>query len=100
RRRGARAHLREVLTWPADGGDIRRRPRPLHRALARGAARRFDQLRGCTRWRRDLRAHRASRHGMKVLIVDDEPDVRALVSTALGYTQEPAEVLEAADGDE
>src|SRR5438445_12792651 len=37
---------------------------------------------------------------MKVLIVDDEPDVRALVSTALGYTQEPAEVLEAADGDE
>jgi two-component system, OmpR family, KDP operon response regulator KdpE len=37
---------------------------------------------------------------MKVLVVDDEPDVRALVSTALGYAQEPAEVLEAADGDE
>ena len=37
---------------------------------------------------------------MRVLIVDDEPDVRALVSTALGYAQEPAEVLEAADGDE
>ena len=33
-------------------------------------------------------------------MVDDEPDVRALVSTALGYAQEPAEVLEAADGDE
>jgi two-component system KDP operon response regulator KdpE len=37
---------------------------------------------------------------MRVLIVDDEPDVRALVSEALGYAQEPAEVLEAADGDE
>jgi two-component system KDP operon response regulator KdpE len=37
---------------------------------------------------------------MRVLIVDDEPDVRALVGEALGYTQEPAEVLEAADGDE
>src|SRR5437773_9106954 len=37
---------------------------------------------------------------MRVLIVDDEPDVRALVSTALGYTQEAVEVLEAADGDE
>jgi two-component system KDP operon response regulator KdpE len=37
---------------------------------------------------------------VKVLIVDDEPDVRALVSEALGYAQEPAEVLEAADGDE
>jgi two-component system KDP operon response regulator KdpE len=37
---------------------------------------------------------------VKVLVVDDEPDVRALVGTALGYAQEPAEVLEAADGDE
>jgi len=37
---------------------------------------------------------------VRVLIVDDEPDVRALVGTALGYTQEPVEVLEAADGDE
>ena len=37
---------------------------------------------------------------MKVLVVDDEPDVRALVGSALGYAQGDVEVLEAADGDE
>jgi len=37
---------------------------------------------------------------MKVLVVDDEPDVRALVATALGYAAGPAEVVEAGDGDE
>ncbi len=37
---------------------------------------------------------------MKVLVVDDEPDVRALVSTALGYAQDQAEVVEAGDGEE
>jgi two-component system KDP operon response regulator KdpE len=35
-----------------------------------------------------------------VLIVDDEPDVRALVSTALEYSPGDVEVLEAGDGDE
>jgi two-component system KDP operon response regulator KdpE len=37
---------------------------------------------------------------VKVLIVDDEPDVRMLVATALGYSSGPAEVVEAGDGDE
>jgi two-component system KDP operon response regulator KdpE len=37
---------------------------------------------------------------VKVLVVDDEPDVRALVATALGYASGPAEVVEAGDGDE
>src|SRR5205809_2935467 len=37
---------------------------------------------------------------MKVLVVDDEPDVRALVATALGYGSGPVEVIEAGDGDE
>lgn len=37
---------------------------------------------------------------MKVLIVDDEPDVRALVSTALEYSPVDVQTLEAGDGDE
>ncbi|HEY3218463.1 MAG TPA: response regulator transcription factor [Candidatus Limnocylindria bacterium] len=37
---------------------------------------------------------------MRVLVVDDEPDVRALVSTALGYASMPVEVIEAADGEQ
>lgn len=37
---------------------------------------------------------------MKVLVVDDEADVRALVGSALGYAQGDVEVLEAGDGDE
>lgn len=37
---------------------------------------------------------------MKVLIVDDEPDVRALVASALGYANVDVEVVEAGDGDE
>ena len=37
---------------------------------------------------------------MKVLIVDDEPDVRMLVATALSYSSGPAEAVEAGDGDE
>jgi two-component system KDP operon response regulator KdpE len=37
---------------------------------------------------------------MKVLVVDDEPDVRALVSSALEYSPGEVEVLEAGDGDE
>lgn len=37
---------------------------------------------------------------MKVLVVDDEPDVRALVSTALKYSPVDVEMLEAGDGDE
>ena len=37
---------------------------------------------------------------MKVLVVDDEADVRALVGSALGYTQADVELFEAADGDE
>jgi len=37
---------------------------------------------------------------MRVLVVDDEPDVRALVSTALGYAPVPVEVIEAGDGEQ
>ena len=37
---------------------------------------------------------------MRVLIVDDEPDVRALVGTALEYSPVDVEVLEAGDGEE
>lgn len=37
---------------------------------------------------------------MRVLVVDDEPDVRALVASALGYASADVEVAEAADGDE
>ena len=37
---------------------------------------------------------------MRVLVVDDEPDVRALVRTALEYSRGDVQVLEAADGDE
>ena len=37
---------------------------------------------------------------MKVLIVDDEPDVRALVASALGYAHTDVEVTEAGDGEE
>ena len=34
---------------------------------------------------------------MKVLVVDDEPDVRALVASALGYARTDVEVSEAGD---
>jgi two-component system KDP operon response regulator KdpE len=37
---------------------------------------------------------------MKILVVDDEPDVRALVSTALAYSPIDAEMVEAGDGDD
>ena len=37
---------------------------------------------------------------MKVLIVDDEPDVRALVRSALSYARQDLTAVEAADGDE
>ena len=37
---------------------------------------------------------------MKVLIVDDEPDVRALVRSSLSYARQDLTPLEAADGDE
>ena len=37
---------------------------------------------------------------MKVLVVDDEPDVRALVASALGYAHTDLQVVEAGDGDE
>ena len=37
---------------------------------------------------------------MKVLVVDDEPDVRALVASALGYARTDIEVSEAGDGEE
>jgi two-component system KDP operon response regulator KdpE len=37
---------------------------------------------------------------MKVLVVDDEPDVRALVSTALAYAPMPVEVIEAGDAEQ
>jgi two-component system, OmpR family, KDP operon response regulator KdpE len=37
---------------------------------------------------------------VKVLIVDDEPDVRALVASALGYAPVDVQVFEASDGDE
>lgn len=37
---------------------------------------------------------------MRVLVVDDEPDVRALVARALGYADADAEVVQAGDGDE
>ena len=36
----------------------------------------------------------------KVLIVDDEPDVRALVRSSLSYAREDLTAVEAADGDE
>jgi len=37
---------------------------------------------------------------LKVLIVDDEPDVRALVRSALSYARQDLIAVEAADGDE
>jgi two-component system KDP operon response regulator KdpE len=37
---------------------------------------------------------------MKVLIVDDEPDVRALVRSALSFARQDLTAVEAADGDE
>ena len=37
---------------------------------------------------------------MKVLIVDDEPDVRSLVRSALQYARVPLEAIEAADAEE
>lgn len=37
---------------------------------------------------------------MRVLVVDDEPDVRALVARALDYANADVEVIEAGDGDE
>jgi DNA-binding response OmpR family regulator len=37
---------------------------------------------------------------VKVLIVDDEPDVRALVRSALSYARQDLTAIEAADGDE
>lgn len=37
---------------------------------------------------------------MRILVVDDEPDVRAVVVSALAYAPFAAETLEAADGDE
>ena len=37
---------------------------------------------------------------MKVLVVDDEPDVRALVASALGYAHTDVQVVEAGDGEE
>ena len=37
---------------------------------------------------------------MKVLIVDDEPDVRQLVRSALSYARQDLTAVEAADGDE
>jgi len=37
---------------------------------------------------------------VKVLIVDDEPDVRALVRSALSYARQDMTAVEAADGDE
>jgi len=37
---------------------------------------------------------------LKVLIVDDEPDVRALVRSALSYARQDLTAVEAGDGDE
>ena len=37
---------------------------------------------------------------MKVLIVDDEPDVRALVRSSLAFANQDLTPLEAGDGDE
>jgi len=37
---------------------------------------------------------------LKVLIVDDEPDVRALVRSSLSYARQDLTAIEAADGDE
>ena len=37
---------------------------------------------------------------MKVLIVDDEPDVRALVRSSLSYARQDLTAIEASDGDE
>ena len=37
---------------------------------------------------------------MKVLVVDDEPDVRALVASALAYADDGAEAIEAETGEE
>jgi len=37
---------------------------------------------------------------LKILIVDDEPDVRTLVRSALEYSREDLEPIEAADGEE
>ena len=37
---------------------------------------------------------------MKVLVVDDEPDVRALVASALSYANTDVQVVEAGDGEE
>ena len=37
---------------------------------------------------------------MKVLIVDDEPDVRALVRSSLSYSRQDLTAIEASDGDE
>jgi two-component system KDP operon response regulator KdpE len=37
---------------------------------------------------------------MRILVVDDEPDVRALVGTALAYSPVDVDLLEAGDGEE
>jgi DNA-binding response OmpR family regulator len=37
---------------------------------------------------------------VRILVVDDEPDVRALVASAVAYDRSDAEVIEAEDGDE
>src|SRR5207247_7220913 len=72
------ADLREVLSWPERERHPWLRAWSRYRAVARHAPRRNARLRREPRRRRGLRDLAAARHAVKVLIVDDEPDVRAL----------------------
>src|SRR5213076_342399 len=74
-------------------------PRPRDRSIARDAPRRDPRVRGESRWRLGVR-HAPAARVLKVLIVDDEPDVRALVRSALSYARQDLTAIEAADGDE
>src|SRR6185295_7967627 len=91
---GTRPHVREVLPWPRRWIDTRRGPRSVDRAVARRAARRHARLRGHARWRLDFRGASPGGELVKVLIVDDEPDVRSLVRSALQYARVPLEAIE------
>src|SRR5439155_1110000 len=86
--RGGPDHAREGAARPG-------RAPPRRRRRAQSARERGDAGR-----RIDLRGTPAGRDPVKILIVDDEPDVRALVRNSLAYATQDMTPLEAGDGDE
>src|SRR4029077_8083348 len=93
------ADLRQVLPRSKRGWHSRLGSGARDRAIARDAPRRHPRVRRQSGRRSGVRDGAAGRV-VKVLMVDDEPDVRALVRSALSYARQDLTAVEAADGDE